>query len=35
MDVLASSDEEFHIKLTIQNRADDFVWSLVAVYGAA
>jgi hypothetical protein len=35
MDVLASSDGEYHIKLTIQNKADDFIWSLVAVYGAA
>jgi hypothetical protein len=35
MDVLASSDGEYHIKLTIQNKADSFIWSLVAVYGAA
>jgi hypothetical protein len=35
MDVLASSDGEYHIKLTIQNKADDFIWSLVDVYGAA
>jgi hypothetical protein len=35
MDILASSDGDYHIKLTIQNRADDFIWSLVAVYGAA
>jgi hypothetical protein len=35
MDVLASSDGEYHIKLTIQNKVDDFIWSLVAVYGAA
>jgi hypothetical protein len=35
MDVLASFDGEFHIKLSIRNRADDFIWSLVAVYGAA
>jgi hypothetical protein len=35
IDVLASSDGEYHIKLTIQNKADDFIWSLVAVYGAA
>jgi hypothetical protein len=35
MDVLASSDGEYNIKLTIRNKADDFIWSLVAVYGAA
>jgi hypothetical protein len=35
MDVLASSDGEFHIKPTIRNRANDFIWSLVAIYGAA
>jgi endonuclease/exonuclease/phosphatase family metal-dependent hydrolase len=35
MDVLAHSDGEFHIKLHIRNKADNFTWSLVAVYGAA
>jgi hypothetical protein len=35
MDVLASSDGEYHIKLTIRNKADNFIWSLVAVYGVA
>jgi hypothetical protein len=35
MQVLASSDGEYHIKLTIWNRVDGFIWSLVAVYGAA
>jgi hypothetical protein len=35
MNVLASYDGEYHIKLDIQNKADDFIWSLVAVYGAA
>ena len=35
MDVLAISDEDFHIKFHIHNKADNFVWSLVAVYGAA
>jgi hypothetical protein len=35
MDVLASSDGEFHIKLHIRNKADNFTWSLVAVYGSA
>jgi hypothetical protein len=34
MDVLASSDGEYHIKLTIRNKADDFIWSLVTIYGA-
>ena len=35
MDVLASSDGEFHIKLHIRNKAGNFTWTLVAVYGAA
>jgi hypothetical protein len=35
MDILASSDEKYHIKLIIRNKADDFIWSLIAVYGAA
>lgn len=35
MEVLASSDGEYHIKLTIWNRANNFIWSLVSVYGAA
>jgi hypothetical protein len=35
MDVLASSGGDFHIKLPIRNRADNFIWSLVGVYGAA
>jgi hypothetical protein len=35
MEVLASLDGEYHIKLTIRNKADNFTWSLVAVYGAA
>ena len=34
-DVLARSDGDFHIKLHLQNRADNFIWSLVTVYGAA
>jgi endonuclease/exonuclease/phosphatase family metal-dependent hydrolase len=34
MEVLADSYGEFHIKLHIRNRAD-FIWTLVAVYGAA
>ena len=35
MEVLASSDGEYHIKLHIRNKADNFTWTLVAVYGAA
>jgi hypothetical protein len=35
MKVLTNSDGEYHIKLTTRNRADNFVWSLVSVYGAA
>jgi hypothetical protein len=35
MEVLARSSGDYHIKLHIRNRADNFTWSLVAVYGAA
>jgi hypothetical protein len=35
MDVLACSDGDFHVKLHIRNKSDNFIWSLVAVYGAA
>ena len=35
MDVLASSEGDFHIKVHIRNKADNFTWTLVAVYGAA
>ena len=35
MDVLASSDGDFYIKVHLRNKADNFTWSLVAVYGAA
>src|SRR5205809_8003699 len=35
MDVLAFSNGEFHIKFHVRNKADNFTWSLVAVYGAA
>jgi hypothetical protein len=35
MEVLASSGGDYHMKLYICNRADNFTWSLVAVYGAA
>ena len=34
MEVLTSSDGEFHIKLHIRNKVDNFTWSLVNVYGA-
>jgi hypothetical protein len=35
MDVLACSDGDFHVKLHIRNKLDNFTWSIVAVYGAA
>src|SRR3954464_6721312 len=35
MEVLAYTTGEFHIKFYVRNKADNFVWSLVAVYGAA
>ena len=35
MDLLAFSTSEFHIKFHLRNKADNFTWSLVAVYGAA
>jgi hypothetical protein len=35
MEVLARSSGDYHIKLHIRNRADNFTRSLVAVYGAA
>jgi hypothetical protein len=35
MEVLACSEGDFHIKLHIRNKANNFIWSLVAVYGAA
>ena len=35
MDLLAFSTGEFHIKFHLRNRAGNFTWSLVAVYGAA
>ena len=35
MDILAVADMEFYIKLHICNKDDNFVWTLVAVYGAA
>jgi hypothetical protein len=35
MKVLERSSGDYHIKLHIRNRADNFTWSLVTVYGAA
>src|SRR6266511_3982976 len=35
MEVLAFSDGDFYIKCHLRNKADNFTWSLVAVYGAA
>jgi hypothetical protein len=35
MEVLARSGGDYHIKLNIRNRVDNFIWSLVAIYGAA
>jgi hypothetical protein len=35
MEVLDRSAGDYHIKLHIRNRVDNFIWSLVAVYGAA
>jgi hypothetical protein len=35
MKVLHILGGDYHIKLHIRNRADNFMWSLVSVYGAA
>jgi hypothetical protein len=35
MEVLTCSDGEFHVKLHIRNKLDNFHWSLVTVYGVA
>jgi hypothetical protein len=35
MDVLACSNGDFHVKLHMRNKLDNFTWSLVAIYGAA
>jgi hypothetical protein len=35
MEILDRSGGDYHIKLHIRNRADNFILSLVAVYGAA
>ena len=33
MEVLDVSDGDFHIKMHIRNKSDNFIWSLVVVYG--
>jgi hypothetical protein len=35
MKILTRLGGDYHIKLHIRNRAENFIWSLVAVYGAA
>ena len=35
LEILDETGGDFHIKLHIRNKSDNFVWSLVAVYGAA
>ena len=35
MEVLDVTDSDFHIKIHIRNKSDNFIWSLVAVYGPA
>jgi hypothetical protein len=35
MEVMARSGGDYHIKLHIGNRVDNFTWSLVVAYGAA
>jgi hypothetical protein len=35
MDVLACLDGNFHMKFHIQNKFDNFTWSLIVVYGGA
>jgi hypothetical protein len=35
IEIMARSGGDYHIKLHIHNRVDNFMWSLVAVYGAA
>jgi hypothetical protein len=35
IEVLDCWGGDYHIKLHIRNMADNFIWSLVAVYGAA
>ena len=35
MEVVDVSDGDFHIKMHICNKSDNFIWSLVVVYGPA
>jgi hypothetical protein len=35
MEILDNSRGYFHIKLRIRNKSDNFIWSLVSIYGAA
>jgi hypothetical protein len=35
MEILDNSGGDFHIKLHIRNKSDNFIWSLVSVYGSA
>ncbi|SPT19449.1 unnamed protein product [Triticum aestivum] len=35
LELLSTSKGEYHIKFHLRNKADSFIWSLVAVYGAA
>ena len=35
MEVLEVTEGNFHIKMHIRNKTDNFIWSLVAVYGPA
>jgi hypothetical protein len=35
MEILDNSGEDFHIKLHIRNKSDDFIWSSILVYGVA
>jgi hypothetical protein len=35
MDVLSCLDGEFHVKLHIRNKTNNFTWSIVVVSGAA
>ena len=35
LQLLSTSKGEYHIKFHLRNKSDNFIWSLVAVYGAA
>ena len=35
LELLSTSKGEYHIKFHLRNKSDNFIWSLVAVYGAA